>query len=338
MMLISSSINNLLQRFVMKYLCILLVVYSVTLFGGEETKECDCQISTSGMEGPWQKLFDYLNINAETRLSCIQKLLHDHTKQEIQSLMVDRRGEAKNANMTTIGLQTVIKKGTTYLVTMKGLETMENYKGECLELSPVKNAQQPKHIEVEAVWDPNAQLDGSGNNILGGNGRFLVKGESINVPVVVATDETLAYYGARTIRPGDKVRFPSDIYPIWLMNLGKNYLDSFIMSEKGGGMYMEYHNDKPHFHMPLSEDAGGYLLLVKKIEGELDGKAAAKFHLTGFKIPYGIGVYTNRGSIHSDAPLYGLLWLVGYTDASDYSTVLIRQQNTDKKIKINFVE
>jgi hypothetical protein len=104
---------------------------------------------------------------------------------------------------------------------------------------------------------------------LGGNGLFVIETEStrIEVPVENATSEKLAYYGAVALHIGDIVKFPEEEhnYPIWAMSLGKNYVNDYIMTEKAGGWYLEWHTDRPHFHMPLSKDATGVYLLGKKI-------------------------------------------------------------------------
>lgn len=266
----------------------------------------------------------------EDRLDYIQMMLPEYDKETLDGLIVDRQGDTENSNMTTLGLQTAVRKNKAYLVTLEGLVEVED-KSNCLEMRPIKGAPAPDFVEINAKWDKNPFMDGDKNNILGKNGRFILEADSIEVPVVEATDETLSYYGARTVSPGDVVEFPTAVFPLWVMNLGKNYVQDFIMSDKGGGMYLEYHNDKPHFHMPLTCDAGGYLLLAKKVDED-------KYHLTGFKIPYGKGVYTYKGSLHNDAALTGTAWLVGYSDAIDFSTVLIRQKDSNDKVKVNFID
>ena len=34
-----------------------------------------------------------------------------------------------------------------------------------------------------------------------------------------------------------------------------------LVRDLGGGVFLEYHDDNPHFHSPLSRRSGGYLLL-----------------------------------------------------------------------------
>ena len=87
----------------------------------------------------------------------------------------------------------------------------------------------------------------------------------------------MSYYGA-TLLPMDKVvRFSNDNFPIFEMEIGENYIRDYIMTEEGGGFYLEFHNDQPHFHMPL--DGSGYYLLGKWAE-EL-----GMIQVTAFEIP-----------------------------------------------------
>lgn len=273
-------------------------------------------------------------------LETIQELLPEYSKEGLEALIVDRRGEGEESNMTTLGLHTAVRNRQAYLVTLAGLVETDDPHSECLEHCPActPNALPPRHVEIEAVWDKNSAMEGDDNNILGDNGRLILESDRIDVPVVEATDEALAYYRAKTVSAGDVIEFPNKVFPIWVMDVGKNYIEDFIMTPRGGGMYLEYHCDQPHFHMPLSCDAGGYLLLAKEV-GEPDPVTnKQKYHLTGFKIPYGKGVYTFKCSIHADAALTGKRWLVGYSAANDYSTVLIREKNEDKQVSVNFIE
>lgn len=162
---------------------------------------------------------------------------------------------------------------------------------------------------------------------MGDNGRLILPFESIEIPCVEAKAENLAYYGAVLLKEGDAVRFPDEEYPIFSMSVGECYIDDFLMTDKGGGFYLEYHNDKPHFHMPIQ--GGGYYILGRWNQ---DGK---KLQVTGFKILDGQAVYTKKGAIHCDAALTGSL-LVGYDQAEDCSTVLL-QTLKHEKVKVKFL-
>lgn len=272
-------------------------------------------------------LVHYCVYASEATITCvtsdteIQQALPHFSPQEISTFLVDRNGSTEESNMTTKGLNGVVKNGITYKLTIDGFKIVEG-SGELLT-STEMNGDPPPHVEIQGTWDRDKTREGEEANILGGNGVFYIneKGKELRVPLVTATEENLAYYNARLLRMGDCVRFSlSENFPITVMNVGQNYVDDYLM-KKGGGFYMEHHN-QPHFHMPMDEDANGFYLLGKKVEDNL-------YHFTAFRIPYGSAVYTNNDAIHCDAGLVGN-YLVGYTIAREYSTVLLRSSEGER--------
>lgn len=251
------------------------------------------------------------------------------------SLFVNRGSPGEN--MTTEALQLIARKNQTYCLRKNGLQIsvsglyaidLENQ-----ETLPGK-IQIPPYLEVAANWDKTPHESGSENNILGDNGFLILPSEIIDVPVVEADTETLAYYGALLIHDGDLVQFSDAKFPIFKMTVGPRYIEDFLMTDRGGGFYLEYHRDKPHFHMPI-QGGGCYILARWKDDGKDDGNDdGKKLHITGFKIPDGQAVYTKKGAIHCDAALTGTL-LVGYDQAEDCSTVLLRTSDL-RKTKVNF--
>lgn len=232
------------------------------------------------------------------------------------------RGSAE-ANMTTEALSLVVKKNRVYRVEENGLvispSALYAIDLEDQAIHPRK-VQAPAYLEVMAHWDKTPHESGLGNNILGDNGILIIPSKILKVPYVEATSKALAYYGAILIQKGDVVRFPDEEYPIFRMTIGARYVDDFLMTD-GGGFYLEFHHDKPHFHMPLQ--GGGFYILARWNDEK------TKLHITGFKIPDGHAVYTKKGAIHCDAALTGDL-LVGYDQAVDCSTVLLRTPNKEK--------
>lgn len=253
--------------------------------------------------------------------SIISFAAHDVSSENRYNSLFVNRG-AKGANMTTDALSLIVKNNQVYKIKECGLalssQTLYAIDLEDRATHPEK-IEVPLYLEVEAHWDQTPQESGAGNNILGDNGILTLPFEILDVPSVEATNETLAYYGAMLIHKGDVVRFPDDEYPLFRMTVGDRYIDDFVMGE-GGGFYLEFHYDKPHFHMPL-QGGGHYILARWNEEG-------TKLQITGFKIPDGYAVYTKKGAIHCDAALTGDL-LVGYDQAEDSSTVLLRTPNND---------
>lgn len=253
------------------------------------------------------------------------QLVNPFPKQVLETLLVNRG--LPGSNMVTKGLDHLVKNLETYELSAQGLKPSK-------ELFPVDLEQRasnplivqtPPLLEIEAKWEKKASFSGQSNNILGDNGRLVLSSLAITVPVVVAEDPTLAFYGA-TLITNEAIRFPDAEYPIWSMEVGNDYVKDYIMSNEGGGMYLEFHTDQPHFHMPLN--GGGYYLLAKWNPDQ------TKLQMTGFKIPNGQAVYTKKGAIHCDAALTGDL-IVGYTLSNDCSTVLLRTEK-DEMVSVQF--
>lgn len=261
----------------------------------------------------------------------------------LQNLMVNRVG-SEQGYMKTKGLHCVIQEGQLYQLSPDGLRVYDSaIEGKEIHNLSYSMSQQemvenipPNRAILVGDWieasDENYFESERASNILGVNGRLCISTEKrvFHIPIEIASPEKLSYYGAVAVEMGAIVKFPSEEtgYPIWGMNIGPTYSQDYIMTDKGGGWYLEWHLDRPHFHMPLSEDASGVYLLAKKIE-------AGKYEVTAFHIPYGIGVFTRRGVIHCDAGLVGENWVVGYSTAREFSTVLLRNQQ-DERIQLVF--
>lgn len=250
----------------------------------------------------------------------------------VRSLLEVNRGTA-GANMTTLGLAMAVTNTETYTLkgsTLKPLSSASASRVVDLETkaSNPPRIETPLHLEIQAIWDDKTLISGSGNNILGGNGRLILEPSLIEIPSVEATDALLGYYGATLIEQDDIIHFPDEEFPLFVMEVGDRYVEDTLMTDAGGGFYLEYHHDKPHFHLPM-RGSGNYLL-AKWSEDH------TKLQITGFRIPDGKAVYSKKGAIHCDAALTGDL-LVGYSVAKDCSTVLL--QNKDgKRVEVRFKE
>jgi len=245
----------------------------------------------------------------------------------VAGMLIDRRGEHHDSNMTAIGLHRVARSSEVYRVSAeRGLELIEGI-AEAIALESLvaaaRNDDAPPHTMISARWgQPNASLDDS-ENVLGDSVLFQVDGDvtEIEIPVLDATSEGMGYYGAVLVDEGALVRFPGPDYPIWKMELGETYVDGMLLSDQGTGFYLEYHHDRPHWHQPLTSDSGGYYILARQASAEPD-----RYQLSAFRIPFGKAVYTGLGTTHCDAALTGRNWLVGYSDSGDFSTALVRNR------------
>ncbi|MCX6990754.1 MAG: hypothetical protein NTX49_06820 [Chlamydiae bacterium] len=248
-------------------------------------------------------------------LSAATSMLPTLTEAVVKSLLNVNRGEP-GANMTTIGLVMAVTNKEAYILKGGKLDATEGRTTFSIDLETKASdlsriIESPPYLEIEATWDDKTLSSGSGSNILGDNGRLILEHSLIEIPAVEATDALLGYYGATLIEEGDLIEFPDNEFPLFFMEVGERYVEDTLMTDAGGGFYLEYHHDKPHFHLPLA-GSGHY------------------------RIPDGKAVYTKKGAIHCDAGLKGKL-LVGYTLAEDCSTVLL-QNKTSKRVEVRFIE
>lgn len=265
-----------------------------------------------------------------TSLHQLQEELPQYDQKVIQGLANVSRGP-KGGNMETLGLVKSVKNDKIYEVDGKNIKLSSEFFACDLEEEACNPPRitVPDHLEFIAEWDKKIIVSGEGNNILGDNGGLYFEESHIKIPKVKATKETLAYYGAILIPDKSPIRFPNDdAYPLWKMHVGPNYVRDYIMNKDcGGGFYLEFHHDQPHFHMVL--DGGGYYLLAKQIRNNT-------FQITAFELSNGQTVYTKKGAIHCDAALTGDL-VVGYTASEDCSTVLLQTKTKNEMVNLEFV-
>lgn len=265
-----------------------------------------------------------------TDLFHLQTKLPQYSSDTIAGLLNVNRGP-ENGRMQTLGLVRTVQANEVYTIDEGHLKTSQELFAIDLEAQATKPPiiTQPDHLEFTAEWNKQALSSGKGNNVLGDNGGLYFKESTIRVPVVKATAETLAYYGAVLIPKNTAVRFPSDKpFPLWKMHVGPNYVKDFLMTkEGGGGFYLEFHHDQPHFHMIVKGD--GYYLLAKKVSDHT-------YHLTAFELSDGQAVYTKKGAIHCDAALKGDI-ICGYSSSDDCETVLLVTKKDNSPVNIEFV-
>ena len=249
----------------------------------------------------------------------------------VNKMMVNRHGRLRDSTMQTHGLHAMVQCECNYRVTKAhGLQTVgASHDAIDLEQDVLDNKHDkpPPHAEFLADWDTHLHCYGGIENALGDSGLLTVtsQNQTLNIPLINAKRPALLYYGATLVTDQSVVRFPNDSYAIWHVGIGENYVDGFLMSKKGNGFYLEYHNDRPHWHQPLSKSCGGVYILARQID--TDARGQSLFHITGFRIPYGTGLYTGKGAIHCDPGLTGQNWLIGYDESDDFSTVVVRNSN-----------
>ncbi|MEJ6124026.1 hypothetical protein MT390_19500 [Vibrio sp. 2-Bac 85] len=210
-----------------------------------------------------------------------------------------------------------VEPGVRYTMDITGLiKTPE------AQINVLPKATTPRHCILDGEWDETVDLTIEDANILGGNGRYLLSegNEELNIPIAECTAENLAFYGSQLLKMGDSTYFEADAaLPVTVTAVGKDYVNEYLLdSNLGGGAYLETH-DRPHFHMPLDDQAGGYLIVGKENE---DGQKL----LSAFKVPFGFGVHMAPWAIHADSYLLGR-YLVIYSATPSFSTVIVRKKN-----------
>ncbi len=176
----------------------------------------------------------------------------------------------------------------------------------------------PRHITLQGRWPITSCATDDYCDVLSSTGLFKAKATRLEIPVAETSPANLAYYGATLLQEGSgSLTFETKVpLPIFKMRIGKQYIEGYILQDDhAGGIFLEYH-DMPHFHMPVAPDAGGQLILGKKV-----GKGS--YHLSAFAIPYRSAIYTPPGVIHNDSFLVGEWWIV-YASAQEYSSVRLR--------------
>ena len=234
-----------------------------------------------------------------------------------------------NSKMKTQKLVTISDESTYFKVKANALETIAkpaHYIN--LEKISFEDSQKPTCVVLNIKWLPKNQHSGKINNILGDNGALLIDKPQIDIPVLTAQNEYLHYYHAHRVEPGDNIKISSLAFPIWKMKISKNYIRKFLLTPTGGGFYLEYHHDQPHYHHNIHGE--GYYILGKA------NASQTQIELSAFIIPKGHAIYTQKSVIHCDAALTGR-YLVGYHLSQNFSTVLLRNtQDQQQLIQVRF--
>jgi hypothetical protein len=241
--------------------------------------------------------------------------LPDDMLRDVDHLKVDRRGAGSDAFMVTYEIVGHVEPGHAYCL---GENAILNAPGEARSpvSAAVPGATPPPHLRLSGDWDSSVSVETEQANILGDVGILTLNTNEIVIPEAPATPEMLGYYGGRLLSAGEAFEFDADAnLPVARMEIGAGYADGYLhVASKGGGSYLEHH-DRPHLHVPLDEDAGGYLIL-----GRRDG---ADYLVSGFRIPFGSAIYTPPEVLHADPYLIGN-YLVVYSVTENFSNAVLR--------------
>jgi hypothetical protein len=236
---------------------------------------------------------------------------------DLPTLLVNRIGNSEQAFMRTENIIGHVEPWESYRVELSGL-----HKDADIAAIPMPAPIMPPYVELTGEWVSKPDYHNEDANIFGGNGRYIMRdgGDKLPIPVAETTPEHLAEYDSRLVSIGEVLRFrTSHNLPVTVTSIGERYVDDYLMdADKGGGAFLEIH-DRPHFHMPLNRQAGGYLLIGKHYHG-------GERRVSAFNIPFGYGVMIEPWAIHSDSFLVGR-YMVVYSATPEFSTVILRQSD-----------
>lgn len=246
--------------------------------------------------------------------------LPDDILRDVAHLTVNRRGAGGDAFMVTYRIDGHVAPGRDYTLApgrlVAGAAGTESRGG----TRPTAAPETPPQVRLSGSWNTDVAVVTEQANILGDVGVLTLDSTVLTIPEAPATAAMIAYYGACLLQMGETVRFETDAdLPITLMEIGAGYVDEYLhVAEKGGGSYLEWH-DRPHLHMPLDADAGGYLLLGRRDENA-DG---TDYLVSAFRIPFGCAVYMPPEVLHADPYLVGN-YLVIYSVTKNFSNAVLR--------------
>lgn len=267
--------------------------------------------------------------------------LPESIAKQLDQILVRREAPEPESYMISWGLSGFVEPKTDYLIGPWGpVKNFLPYSGLGDTFSgAARTGQKPDHLTIEGYWKYASKKKFSDSNILGGNGDLFVQSKNIWIPEAKTTAENLSWYGAKLISHGDVIRFETDVaLPVAQMSIGKHYSENYLQDKAlGGGFYLEYH-DRPHFHMPVDQNAGGYLILgkiLKKREGQQGFRATIA--LSAFKIPYGRAIYTGLNVLHDDGLLTGN-YAVVYSVTENFSTVILKEQGSQRLATVRVIK
>ena len=236
-------------------------------------------------------------------------------KRDLPTFVVDRSGASEDAFMRAEHFLGHVHPDQTYLVSWDGMVYDPDAAAEPLP-SPVE----PPHTILDGEWDSEIDLTIADASILGGNGRYVLPEgcDKLGIRKAEATPGHLAYYDCHLVPVGGPVTFQANApLPVTVTSVGQTYSVDYLQDAKhDGGEYLEVH-DRPHFHMPLDEEAGGHLFI-----GKIDECGARR--ISAFRIPFGYGILMAPWAIHADSHLIGR-YMVIYSATKNFSTVIIRK-------------
>ena len=329
-----------------------------------------------------QKMKEIMN---ERRWQYVDVGISDEVLKEnfdfLNDAVVIRSGAEGIPLMTTTGIYGPIKPyEKVRLEQGKGkgavVKVEEKYSEEYSLLDELKerriHAKTPKEgnaLKVQAKWISGKDGGGlpsvgSSANVFGATGSLLVNETEIDFPVLDIYhedfDETLKYYGAKILKPGESFHMGYD-KPLFGMEYDTSlpgYIQDYVMKSYGGdGLFIEHH-PFPHiwFPNPTEDEKSTNIcrvllgrIIESKEEQERDdresweenkcperhgNKKKPEYHFTVFRFPSnGHAIAVDECCIHNDSFCNGKQ--VVFLANTDANTVALRETAPFKNLRIS---
>jgi len=181
------------------------------------------------------------------------------------------------------------------------------------DLPPIE----PRHVTAKVTWIKST--------VPGKSGRLLFSNDfEEKLPTVIATNETLSYYGA-SLADQNQLKV-SLLYRHGIQDFTyeNNYLEDYVLAEGAlGGAGIEKHGFA-HLDCPLDDDSGFFVMGKMEADNEL--------HLTAFKIPTRHTLYVPPFTIHSNDYLRGT-WRTMLSDEVEIDHVQLVKFHREGKVE-----
>lgn len=329
-----------------------------------------------------QKMKEIMN---ERRWQYVDVGISDEVLKEnfdfLNDAVVIRSGAEGIPLMTTTGIYGPIKPyEKVRLEQGKGkgavVKVEEKYSEEYSLLDELKerriHAKIPKEgnaLKVQAKWISGKDGGGlpsvgSSANVFGATGSLLVNETEIDFPVLDIYhedfDETLKYYGAKILKPGESFHMGYD-KPLFGMEYDTSlpgYIQDYVMKSYGGGGLFVEHHPFPHiwFPNPTEDEKPTNIcrvllgrIIESKEEQERDdresweenrcperhgNKKKPEYHFTVFRFPSnGHAIAVDECCIHNDSFCNGKQ--VVFLANTDANTVALRETAPFKNLRIS---
>lgn len=262
-------------------------------------------------------------------------IVHEH-EHSIKSTMVDRRDPDNPVKplMKAEELESILRAGTKVNM-LKAVGLNKDDLPMSYDIEPIE----PKELTLEATWNDKTKevaKSGKNANVFGKLGVLAVSAsvKSVDIPkmnALTVPKSFLEKYGAELIPLDQVFRLDpvehKELEELYLVeyNWDKQYIDKYVMHQKGGGgLFVETH-PFPHVFTPLSPDCSGALILgVARNDG--------KFDFAAFEIPFGYTMKIKSNVIHGDSFFVGP-YAIALTETELADSVILKQDTTDRGIE-----